>query len=290
VRIVFHIEVHKTGTTFLQAFLARNCRELLDNGIFYKPIGESQTTQYEIIRKFSNDSLDINLGQQNLSNLKDEAIDKGCHTLLVSSEMLCEQRVDIEPILSVFSKHEVLAIAYVRRSDEIVLSAYNQLVRDENQRRTHPLSERNDAYDPSYRLILSRWIRPEVRLILAPYDSPQWIGGTIASDFLSMLGIDDSSSFDFSIREEDSNVSFPSSLIDVLRLANRIRMSSEDHRAFVLGLYELYKERPGAFLSYEILTPDLRREYCRQFAEAIHIYRPHFRTGFDETFLINIGN
>lgn len=284
-KIVIHIGVHKTGTTFLQAVLTRNMSQLYERGVFYRPYGQGQTSHYGIVRKFSNEEIDIKGGQELLRSHVDEARASGVHTLLLSSEMLCEQRVDIDPFLSVLSPYEISTIAYMRRPDDLVVSAYNQIVRDEYHRRVMPLSEKNKAYDPSYKLILSRWMRSDLNLVLAPYDQKQWFGGSIFTDFLSMIGLEDTSGLDLSNVDDEVNTSLPASLIDVLLRANRIKMSSEDHKSFVRSLYELYRERPDSFLSYDILSAEQRLALRRELIDIIHIYRPFFRPGFDEAFL-----
>ena len=284
-RVVLHIGLHKTGTTFLQACLLRNSEWLSERGIFYKPWGRGQTSHYTIVREFATDSGDLRKGKAALKRLIAEAEDRSSGILLISSEMLCEQRIDIDSFLELLSPYKVSAIAYLRRSDDMVVSAFNQLVRDEHHRRAIPLSEKNRAYDPSYRLLLGRWIRPGVRLALAPYDREQWVGGTVTTDLLSMIGLSDFTGLDVSVRAEDSTPSLPASLVDVLLLANRIPMSEEDHKSFVRDLYDLYRKRPDAYASYDILTKEQREAFRRELADAIHLYRPHFRKGFDESFL-----
>ncbi len=286
-RVVIHIGVHKTGTTYLQAALARNANWLLANSIYYRPTGFGQTSHYLTVKRFSGNSEDARLGKEELHSLIEDAQRSASKVLLISSEMLCEQRVDVDSFISVLSDFPTTVIAYMRRPDDLVISAYNQIVRDENHRRTNPLSDAHRAYDPSYKLILSRWMRPNLELVLAPYDRSQWVGGAITKDFLYMLGLDDYSNFDFSIDENESNASLPASLIEVLRRANHIKMSREEHNYFVHSLYELYREKPSAFPPYDILAPELRRKFVRELEAVIEIYRPYFRSGFDEKFLIS---
>ena len=49
-KVVIHIGVHKTGTTFLQAALTRNRGSLLERGVYYRPIGNGQTSHYVIVK------------------------------------------------------------------------------------------------------------------------------------------------------------------------------------------------------------------------------------------------
>lgn len=81
---------------------------------------------------------------------------------------------------------DVTVIAYMRRSDEIILFAHNELVRSSGW--TSTVAKRM-PHDPTYRSLLIRWLgeRPW-RLMLAPYDQAQWPNGSIFDDFLAMLG------------------------------------------------------------------------------------------------------
>lgn len=286
--VVLHIGLHKTGTTFLQINLKRNVPWLLARGVYYKTPDtpdKRQISHHPLIREFYGEDGSPERGRAEIETLLAEAAEKNATTLLISSEMLVGRSLDIDAFLPAFASHDVTAIAYLRRPDDLIVSAYNQIVRDETHRRMRPLSLEHRPYDASFRMQLSRWMRPGISLLLAPYDRNQWVGGTIVTDFLSMIGIDDWSGMDTAARKENSNSSLPSSLTEIIRLANHIPMSKEDHRAFVTGIYKLYWEKPDAFASYDILTGEERQVLRRELAEVMPAYRPYFREGFDESFL-----
>jgi hypothetical protein len=91
--------------------------------------------------------------------------------------------------LSCLKGHDVRIIAYIRHPCDIVISAFNEVVRHYDVHWMRPLNERPFAYDPSQIDILQRWLTVP-NLMLAPYDRTQWVGGSIFSDFLAMIGVD----------------------------------------------------------------------------------------------------
>ncbi|TPK76369.1 hypothetical protein FJ930_03590 [Mesorhizobium sp. B2-4-15] len=271
-RIILHIGVHKTGTTALQSFLHRNAALLADRGIFYKPTSSAWPNHNPLAAAFMPDAEDN--GPDRLAKTLDEA---GERTLLISSEMLCEPSVDIDLFLSCLKGYDVRIIAYIRHPCDIVISAFNEVVRHYNARWTRPLNERPFAYDPSQIDVLRRWLKVS-NLTLAPYDSAQWVGGSIFSDFLAMIGIA-GDGFDYS--QTDGNESLPYPLVEALRLVNTANPSAEQHCALVETLRTI-KSEAGEYP----LTQTNVKLFLAQMHQALPIYRPHFRPGFQEDFLL----
>lgn len=291
-KVVLHIGVHKTGTSFIQGCLAKNRAWLCERGISYCPGDKNAprhhpTNHHPLVQKFDQSGTRTAEGIRDIEDLLADANHTGCHTLLLSSEMLSSGNADIEPIISTFKAagREVSVIAYIRRPDDIIASAYNQTVRSFVRRRTEPFSMRNKGYDPTYQRVLRRWMRPDVKLTLAPYDPKQWIGGKLMADCLSMLSVSDFSGFDMAGMEGEENISLPMPLLEIVRRFNELTTSNKDHKKFVADLYEIYRQRPDAFRPFDLLTVEQRMEMCSDLAKVMHLYRPYFRPGFDERFL-----
>jgi len=145
-------------------------------------------------------------------------------------------------------------------------------------------------YDPTYRDLLFHWLgeRPW-RLMLAPYDQAQWPNGSIFDDFLAMLGIE-SAGFDRAVQVEAANRSLPPALLEVLRISNRLDLAPEKRKAFIAGLFEAWDLHPDWYRAGSLLSDDDRAALQDKLRERIHIYRPYFREGFDETFLFSEGS
>lgn len=271
-KVILHIGVHKTGTSALQSFLLRNAALLSDRGVSYKPTSTDWPNHNPLAAAFMPNSPDF--GPDRLAKTLEEA---GERTLLISSEMLCEPTVDIELFLSCLKGHDVRTIAYIRHPSDIVISAFNEVVRHYDQYWTRPLNERPFAYDPSQIDILRRWLKVP-NLILAPYDRAQWVGGSLFADFLAMIGVS-GDGFDHS--QAGGNESLPYPLVEALRLVNSANPSADQHRAVVEILRTLRGE-PGEYP----LTPKNVKICIERMREALPSYRPHFRSGFQEAFLL----
>ncbi|MER8490776.1 hypothetical protein NKH53_21240 [Mesorhizobium australicum] len=271
-RVILHIGVHKTGTSALQSFLYRNAALLESHGMFYKPTSTDWPNHNPLAAAFMPDSVDN--GPARLAKTLEEA---GGRTLLISSEMLCEPTVDTELFLSCLRGHDVRIIAYIRHPGDIIISAFNEVVRHYDLHWTRPLNERPFAYDPSQLDILKRWLKVP-NLTLAPYDRAQWVGGSIFSDFLAIIGIT-GDGFDY--EQHGGNESLPYPLVEALRLVNTANPSVDQHRAVVETLRTI-KCGSGEYP----LTPKNVAICIKQMRQALPHYRPHFRSGFQEAFLL----
>lgn len=271
-KIILHIGVHKTGTSALQAFLARNAALLLERGVFYKPTTPEWPNHNPLAAAFMPGSIDD--GPTRLATTLEEAEGK---TLLISSEMLCEPGVDLDLLLSCLKGHEVRTIAYIRHPSDIVVSAFNEVVRHHGTHWTRPLNDQPFAYDPSQFDVLRPWLKVP-NITLAPYDRPQWVGGSIFSDFLAMIGVP-GEDFDFNQAGGNESLSYP--LIEALRHVNVACPSADQHRA-ILELLQTIKCEPS---EYPLTRKNVR--YCiERMRLALPSYRPHFRPGFDEGYLL----
>lgn len=280
-RTVLHIGLHKTGTSSLQAYLHQNRDALRAAGILYQTPAPNEINHHSIIAGFQTGN--HNPAIEFFAAARKQAIAKNCHTLLISSEMLCERKTDIDAVLKALRDHDLVAIAYLRRADEQLVSAYNEIVRGPD-RRTQPLSVDSKCYDIEARL--ASWVNSGVRLVLAPYDRPQWVEGSLHTDFLAMLGVEDRSRFSPPSAAPFLNQSLPAGLIEALRLVNQIPMTPQQHASVVQDFQLLAKARPEAFAGSQILSEDDRNEICRRFERLLPRYRPHFRPGFREDFLL----
>jgi hypothetical protein len=290
-KVVLHIGVHKTGTTAIQRTLHHNSASLIERGYFYQPPGPGEHNHHLIA-----DGLKVHAANETkewaskaLRALFEQAAAAGCHTCIVSSEMFVESP-DIGLIRDILAGHSLQIIAYLRPPDEIVVSAYNETVRDSFKRWPRNLDERPFQYDPSYWNVLSGWLAVfgPSQLTLAPFDVSQWPQYDLVLDFLRMIGIEEIFLPYRDLTEADMNFSLPASLIEVVRMTNAmVRMSSDMQGLFVQGLYELCKQYPALYPNEVklLMHDDLRHECYRLLKNRLPTYRPYFRVGFNEDFL-----
>lgn len=209
----------------------------------------------------------------------------GAHTVILSSEVFSEHPIDMENFKAIFSSFDVEIVAYLRRSDEIVISAYNELVRDNVSRWSTTLSERL-PYDPTFHGVIGKWLdNPAWKFVIAPYDQPQWNGGTLLSDFLLMIGVD-VTRIDVRPIESAVNKSLPPQLLEIVRLANTITLQKHERDNLIRTLYRISESVVLDNKLPEKYDNNFRRKYCEKVIPFIPLYRKYFREGFDEGFLL----
>jgi hypothetical protein len=287
-KVILHIGVHKTGSTAIQRTLHRNSASLIKHGFFYGSVDPEHYHHHSL-------AIGLRKGAENrewaitaLGSQIDQAAAAHCNTCIISSEMFLGHP-DIPLIRETLSGHEVQVIAYLRRPDEIVASAHNELVRDPNRRWARAIGEPPYPYDPSYKWALLNWIAAfsQSELMLAPFDRDQWYDEDLVSDFLRMIGLKNELLLERDLSDLEANFSLPTSLIEVVRMANTVvPMSPETHLAFVHSLYELRRQYPHLYpIDIAFMDRRQRQECFRRLAKQLPRYRPYFRPGFNEDFL-----
>lgn len=288
-RVLIHIGVHKTGSSALQAFLKRNASTLKRLGFLYQTEEKWPLSHSPLANSLNKAHPDYNvaLATTRIERLLRDAVDNECHTVLISSEVFCEGYSDVDVLRSALEEQSVEFLAYLRRPDELILSTYDELVRSPVKRWQEKFAESALLYDPTYREVLKRWINSQIgKLVLAPYDREQWKGHSLFLDFLDMLGIDDPTGFDFHCALDDANRTLPAALTEVLRLTNWIETDPRSRETLIADLYRLWDENPSWFPPFSQISAEQRRNFCGQLEVHLDYYRPHFRPGFKEDFLL----
>jgi hypothetical protein len=175
-KIILHIGVENTGTTYLQRTFAKNRAYLRDNGILY-PISPGEENHWSLaafaVDQNRNDTVQRMAGitsREDIPNfrwnlrgaLRREFEAAGCETLLLSNEH-CSSRLqtpaEVARLASLLRSiaDEVKILVFLRRQDEAHLSIFSTSVREGW---TLPLSLPNSEdvqrrYD--YKALLDRW-------------------------------------------------------------------------------------------------------------------------------------
>ena len=278
-KLFVHVGPHKTGTSALQAFMHRNHEALRQRGAWYLGWEGASNHTYLGHAFLRSDPAAPGMRDRYL----DAAADSGCGACIVSSEAFSRKDFDPATFLQSIRGMQATFIAYMRRPDDRLVSVFDQMVRQ--GRRVKPIGE-SPRYDPTCRAYLEKWAVAEGhRLLLAPYDELQWPNGSILDDFLGMVGID-GEGLDRSLTSEEANRSLPGALTEVLRLANRLDIGEEARQQLTLGLQELAASRPDLFAEGDLLGRGERIALRRKLRDSLDFWRPHFREGFDERFLV----
>lgn len=268
-----HIGPHKTGSSALQAFFFHNRGWLRDRDIIYQPVNDMWNNHHPLAVMFKSED-HHQAGRAFLQKMIDE---NGGKTILLSSEMFCEAGVDRKAIARCLDGTTYRVIGYLRNPCDLLLSAYNEVVRDVRLRRTDALDQPPQPYDPSLMTILRDWIEIG-NLSLFPYDPVQWKGGSIFSDFLFSIGVHPDGA---TLPKTRNNESLPFQLIEALRAANIAGIEGEPRARFIEELRKIDLPRPDYPMSVEHCTSCIDR-----LKQTLPLYRPFLREGFDESFLL----
>jgi hypothetical protein len=208
IRTTLHIGGEKTGTTSLQYFLSWNRDPLLKQGILYS--AAPGRVNHVLLAIYGSPEVNtedlktqVGIGTQSalnamLSTLPDaleaEVAESGCREILLSNEhcssrLLSETSVKrIRELIARFSS-EVRVVMYLRRQDELLLSAYSTAV---SSGRTVPLQipSGRDLQYYDFAEILDRWAKifGEENITARVYDRETLVGGDVIDDFADLIG------------------------------------------------------------------------------------------------------
>jgi hypothetical protein len=287
-KIILHIGPHKTGTSALQVFLHSHAATLSRHGIHYPALGGEERNHHAIVFGLRTPSL-FGATVDRLRRIVSQAGSTEHRACIFSSEMFVEHEVPIEAIRDIFVGCEVQVLAYLRRPDHLWASAYAQLVKEVEARRTQRIDEDPPPYDCSYSTVLLKWMEHFApgQMVLAPFDPPQWPGGNLFQDFLRMVGLDQVFPAMRAPSGIESNQSLPATLLEALRVSNASgRLSGDRHRLLVGRLEALAQEFPTAFgPPARLPTVELVRRSFKMLQPHLEVYRRYYRAGFDESFL-----
>ena len=287
-KVILHIGPHKTGTTAIQSFMHLNAPALARAGVSYPEWAPGERNHHGLVHGLRTTSM-FDATVSRVRGMLDAAASAGCDRFVLSSEMFVEHEVPIWALDGVFEGHEVSVLAYIRRPDDLYASAYAQLVTDGPSRRSAPLDAAPPAYDVSYATVFPKWMChfPPGRMVIAPFDAGQWPGGSLLRDFARMIGVGPEADLVLEDRRVDENRRLPAVLVEVIRQSNAmLSLSPEAHDRWVDRLQAMAERWPLLFPGGRgSLPPALARRCCQSLAEHLDSYRPHFRPGFDESFL-----
>jgi hypothetical protein len=288
VRVILHIGPHKTGTTAIQSFMHLNAPQLARMGVAYPEWAPGERNHHGFVHGLRTAGM-FDATVSRIREMLEAAASSGCGRFVLSSEMFVEHEVPIWALDEVFAGHEVSVLAYIRRPDDLLASAYAQLVSDGASRRSAPVDADPPPYDASYSTVFPKWMQhfPPGRMVIAPFDPGQWAGGSLFLDFAGMIGVAATAGLVLEDPRMDWNRRLPAVLVEVVRQSNAVLSLAPDaHDRWVHRLKAMAGGWPGIFPGGSgSLPPPLARRCFESLGEHLDSYRPHFRAGFDESFL-----
>ncbi|MFD0978140.1 hypothetical protein [Tropicimonas aquimaris] len=243
---IFHIGRPKTGSTTLQVFLEQNCKALSGSGIFYDRIVPDISSQWEFpiaalaelellppdpyIRRM--------LGLEDVADAKAYAAEmmqaferrlaaapKEMHTWVASSEhawpyLFDQERIGTFDRLMKSHFDEVTYVVYLRRQEDLILSAYSEAVRRGVDKSFEDFVETFLKKGHGNHLKnLRQWanVAGEERLVVRLLERDALKGGDLVEDFCDVLGADAAGM----VRPDIYNPSLTKKSLDTFLLINR---------------------------------------------------------------------
>jgi hypothetical protein len=236
--IYIHIGWHKTGTTSVQDFLLKNRLELIGREKVYYPnegmlICAHHTIAWAFQDKKTSPWGPVNIpvgGAEGLiESIKDSANAQGCETVIISSEEFCTfNSRQIIALYKALEKNdfEAKVVAYIRRQDQLIESAYNMEVKWWGSRLKKDFSEylKERTQYINYTPVIEQWaeVFGVKNIIIRPFSQEKLEGSDVRIDFCKALNIDIQS---LSIRAERVNDSLASQTLEFVRVMNNLDIS-----------------------------------------------------------------
>ncbi len=270
--LYLHIGTHKTASSTLQLFFARNKNRLARSG-FYYPVEGSYYLGIENSQSLLSHSLRnarpayipkrVNFTRQGcIADIRRDIQNSACENVLVSSEHFSHSATheEVEAIRSAFSQvvSTIKVIVYLRRQDQRIESGYNQQVKSGlvfagfREYAEGILADPGNAF--RYDLLLGRFaeVFGEENIIARPFEKGQLHPQGIIFDFLEILGVEPATDFPV---PQALNKSLPAEMIEVMRLIGAHFPGIEHRRMFnrfVMSAPLGIDNRPHTFFTDEL--------------------------------------
>lgn len=251
--VYLHIGSGKAGSSALQYFFDQNTEVFARKGYAYPPplISEEMKrltarNQYHIGNGWGLIRPNPQFSEDELEEFR-QGIDCNQSLVFSSEHLVHSSQRNLEDIRKDFEGYCFKIIYYIRRIDSAFQSALN------NQIQLGNISFSPDRFDevadrllrafPTFgHLNRFREVFGRESIVIRPYEKGQFSGGTIFSDFLSILGLDIEDGF--VVPEQRINPSLPKEYLEIRRvLADPALIDNKPaQQAFSAALFELAHE------------------------------------------------
>lgn len=273
---IIHIGWHKTGSTSLQVFLLKNRKALIrECQTYYPREGLLTCAHHTVAWSFQGRetspwgpvALLEGGGDAYVRAAMESANAKACTTIVLSSEEFCT--FDLDAIQSLSKSLRAMAdsvqiVAYIRRQDLLVESAYNMQVKWWGARLRADFDEyvKDKRAYPNYFRVLKGWVGVfgVNNLIVRRYERDALESRDIRIDFCTAVGLNHEA---LDHMEDGVNDSLGPRTLEFLRILNNLDVSRDEHERIATRLlsYDMENQSPKCVL----FGPDQRRAYMAPF-------------------------
>jgi len=246
--LYLHVGTHKTATTALQGFFARNAH-LLGERVLYPAAGRANMgAHHHFFSSIRNpphpDFPPRKSFDGYLEELREET--RAAHRILMSSEILSE-KIDTASLGKLGEiADRVAVILYLRPQHAYIVSLYNELVK--NTQWVRPLSEAVGVIPADYYGLCERWSRSfgKENLLVKPFQRSRFVGGSVFSDFLSIFDLPLTDAY--ALPEGMTNPSLSRDEVEFKRWINFLPLSFSDLRKVRdrLSMYSVERKKEPA--------------------------------------------
>jgi hypothetical protein len=182
---ILHVGRHKTGTTSIQHFLARNAKDLIVQGFLYPSHYQQDAAHHQLTKLLkTNDSGKIANG---LSLLIQEAEKASCRKIIISSETF-QGFHRPQYLLQFFPSDSTHVVAYIRDPVEYFVSTYQQMV--QASKLAISLNQYENQYKMSLANFVTTWRNAYDSFTLRLFSRDRLYNSDVVDDFCSVVDID----------------------------------------------------------------------------------------------------
>ncbi len=264
-KVVFHIGIHKTGTTAIQHFCSANREKLTSLGVCYPAIHLKYQAHHNVpwaLGVRHPDAANAVSAQELAAAMLRESSQAHCHTLIVSSEEFRNLESEaIRALKQLFAGHDVSIVVYLRRQDDFLISKYGQHVRMYTIRYSGTIYDfyfrHNFVARYNYQDLINRWanVFGTDNMIVQVYERQRFPDGDVIRDFFRLLKIEMPQDVD-AVAKSINRTLQPMGL-EILRRANQRPLESSKHAKL---LQMLDQSDFSAYGRYELLTDRNRHD------------------------------
>ena len=279
IKLFLHIGFHKTGTTAIQNFLSANRQTLRKRGVLYPDLDPEWINHNPLSWELMDPSFmpaDASYyhaycatGLWNKTFC--QIAESGCDTAVLSGEdfSLVEHPEKVAEICSGF---ETRVIIYIRRQDQVILSLYNQDVKDFAWMATKDLASyfwnHRMAQHIHYDRLIGNWASAfsKEAVSVGVYEERRLPNGLIG-DFMERIGVglDDA----FAVEGFPANPSLPPLALELKRILNHEALNKLENDILVDAMCAsaIATQRQEGFTKHQDLTPSQQAAFMERYTE-----------------------
>ena len=273
-QLFIHLGIHKTGSTALQFFFAKNRERLKTMGICYPRSKYSHIAHHNMgwsydLETWAVENKIINQLRSPVEEWMDLIGDSREYgKVLLSSETLSSAKSHVvHQIKELLSAHHVKLVIYLRRQDDMASSVLNEVIKDGTWRSIDLLRV---PYNLNYLELVNRWAASfgKENVLIRPYESRQFYENNIFSDFMYYtFGIHPLDGF--IIPEGNPRPRLSRDALEYKRLINNLLLSRDDVNKFTDPLIEFSIKKQEMMIDKKnhLLSPKERMELLARFSE-----------------------